>query len=48
MVRWSGGQVVSWSGGQVVRVVRVATLDDLLSENINVFHTLNHEIFENS
>ena len=32
--RWSGGQMVRWSGGQVIRVVRVATLDDMLSENI--------------
>ena len=34
-----GGQVgwwllVRWSGDQVVRVVRVATLDDMLLENI--------------
>ena len=28
------GQVVRWSGGQVVRVVRVVSLDDMLSENI--------------
>ena len=41
VVRWSGGQVVRWSGGQVVRVVRVATLDDMISENI-WFHALNH------
>ena len=34
VVRWSGGQVVRWSGGQVVRVVRVVSLDDMLSENI--------------
>ena len=27
-------QVVRWSGGQVVRVVMVATLDDMLSENM--------------
>ena len=33
-VRRSGGQVVRWLGGQVVRVVRVATLDYMLSENI--------------
>ena len=26
-------QVVRWSGGQVIRVVRVATLDDMLSQN---------------
>ena len=26
--------MVRWSGGQVIRVVRVATLDDMLSENI--------------
>ena len=28
-------------GGQVVRVVRLATLDDMISENI-WFHALNH------
>ena len=27
-------QAVRWSGGKMVRVVRVATLDDMLSENI--------------
>ena len=35
VVRRSGGQMVKWSGGQMIRVVsRVATLDDMLSENI--------------
>ena len=33
VVRWSGGQMVRWSDGQVVRVVRVVSLDDVLSEN---------------
>ena len=40
LVRWSGGQVVRWSSDQVIRVDRVASLGDMLSENI-WFHALN-------
>ena len=39
--------MVEWSGDQVVRVVRVANLDDMLSQTIG-FHALNHQIIEKS
>ena len=42
MVRWSGGK-----SGQVVIMIRVATLDDMPSENI-WFYGLNHQIMEKS
>ena len=56
MIRWSGGQVVGWSGGQVVRwsggksgqvviMIRVATLDDMPSENI-WFYDLSCQMIE--
>ena len=34
LVSAPGGQVIRWSGDQVVRVVRVVSLDDMLSEII--------------